>query len=122
MADTFPTIQQPKSRTKTYKKAQIRTEFEDGSVQSRAKYTKGRFHFVFNWDALSFSSYNLLYEHFSNNAGSNFVVPASFLFASNESGAPYYEDKTVIYASDELQAESCDIPGYFSLSLELEEI
>lgn len=55
-----------------YSKGQVRTEFEDGTVQSRARVTRGRWTFNLGWVALSQTNYTTLQSFFSAYIGTTF--------------------------------------------------
>ena len=112
MAD-FPSIQYPSSRKRTFNKPQIRTEFENGYVQSRARVTRGRWLFELTWDLLSVSDFNTLQEHFDTECGYAFVVSANMLYTGS--------DKTCRYSEDTLTAESAEA-GYYKVTVQLEEV
>jgi len=79
-----------------YVKPQIRTEFENGTVQSRPKFTKGRWVFELGWKILPHSEYITLQTFFHENQGKVFDWPHPI---TNE----YH---TVRFAQDELPSAS----------------
>lgn len=112
MADIFPDLKLPTSRKRTFYKYQVRTEFESGYVQSRPKGTKGRWIYELSWDNLSIDNFNTLQEHFDNNCGETFTVVKDMLLTTI--------DKVCRYAEDNISAET-SIPGFYSVSVQLEE-
>lgn len=63
----FPTIQQPTFPLKIeYENTSIMSEFEDGSVQSRNKFTRSRRTFTISWDFLSQNDYTTLFGFIKN--------------------------------------------------------
>lgn len=55
-----------------YKRA-LRTEFEDGSVQSRPAHFRARERFKLSWKALTEFEYQVLKQFFNNNQGLTFL-------------------------------------------------
>lgn len=108
----FPSIQLPSGRKRKYVKAQLKTDFEAGYVLSRAKHTRGRWVWTLTWETISLSDFAILLAHFDENVGSAFTCAYDML---NETS-----DKTVRYASDELEAENT-YKGYCKVSIQLEE-
>lgn len=53
-------------------KEQTRTDFEDGTVQTAPKYTRGRKKWTIGWKSLPDSDYNSLINFFENNVGKTF--------------------------------------------------
>lgn len=53
-------------------KGQIRTEFENGAVQSRARATSARWVFLLGWKALGQTDYATLCTFFDNNMAGTF--------------------------------------------------
>jgi len=53
-------------------RGQVRTEFENGAVQSRARATSTRWVFVLGWRALSQTDYATLCTFFDTNLGTTF--------------------------------------------------
>ena len=112
MATVFPSIQKPSSRKKSYYKPQIRTEFENGYVQSRAKGTKGRWQYELTWEYMSTSDFELLQTHFADSCGDTFTVLSTMLNTTT--------DMICRYSEDTITAES-SAPGYYSVTIALEE-
>jgi hypothetical protein len=52
---------------------QVRTEFENGAVQSRARATSARRIFILGWHALSNANYETLVTFFEDYQGTTFV-------------------------------------------------
>jgi hypothetical protein len=73
MAD-WPSISDPAFDlyAQTLVKAQIKTEFENGKVQSRARATSARLVVSLGWHALSNTDYSSLQTFFTNNIGGTF--------------------------------------------------
>jgi len=53
-------------------KGQIRTLFEGGAVQSRARHTAGRWIFTIGWEYMTTAEHNALVSHFDDNLGGMF--------------------------------------------------
>lgn len=76
----FPNIQNPSYPLKeSFRKEQIKSSFEAGYVQSRSKFTVGRYEWELNWAALPESSYQVLRTFFEDNVGNVFdwIHPSS---------------------------------------------
>lgn len=112
MATVFPSIQRPSSRKRTYYKPQIRTEFESGYVQSRAKGTKGRWQFELTWDNMIISDFEILQTHFDDSCGDTFTVLKEMILTDT--------DLVCRYSDDQLTATTSS-PGFYSVTVALEE-
>lgn len=63
----FPNITKPSYPMKVeYQDTSIRSEFEDGSTQSRSKFTRSRRTFYLNWNFLSHAEYTTLFNFIRN--------------------------------------------------------
>lgn len=110
MATTWPDIKEPSSLTRRPKKAQHKSTFEAGYVQSRPQWTRGRLLFDLGWPALPDADYQSLESFFFDNIGNTFD------WTCPQDGATY----TVRFAKAELDADY--IPGgMWRVSLTLEE-
>ena len=69
-------------------KAQVRTPFEGGYVQSRAKYTRTRKRFSLRWKALTEAQFEILENFFDANQGGSFnyafLGTGDYRFSSDE--------------------------------------
>lgn len=92
---TWPGIAAPTSMTERKKKAQIRSDFAAGYVQSRAKWTRSRKIFELSWNVMSDSDKSTLETFFDDNLG------GTFTWAHPLSGTSY----TVRFVGDELLAK-----------------
>ena len=110
----FPSIQFPYSRKLTVSKPQLRSDFESGTTQIRAKGTRAKQKWVLSWEHLPASDWELLKSHFIANSGSSFVVAKEML---NEA-----TDYTVIYSVDELNKDKSNITGFFKVEVQVEEL
>ena len=68
----FPSIRTPSSISQYPYKAQIKTEFENGKVSSRARATSSRWVFSLSWEALGQTDYATLCTYFNTMQGSTF--------------------------------------------------
>jgi len=73
MVTFLTTIPTPTSITESFVKAQIRTPFEDGSVQSRVKHTRGRGKWDLNYDNLTIEESYYIRDFFYTNQGDTFT-------------------------------------------------
>jgi len=76
----WPSIEDPEQVlwSEYYQKGQIRTEFENGAVQSRARATSGRWVFIMGWNVLSNADYTALVAFFDANIGGTFTYTHPF--------------------------------------------
>ncbi len=70
---TWPDITDPSEFQETIKKGQIKRNFEDGTVLSRAKETRARRKFILGWKAIDQTDYDLLIAFFVANIGTTFT-------------------------------------------------
>lgn len=106
----WPDIQAPSSITERKKKAQIRSDFEAGYVQSRAQWTRSRKIFELSWANMTNSDKETLETYFDNNLGSTFSWTH-----------PYTDTTyTVRFAEDQISAEYIHV-GYWNVEVILEE-
>lgn len=113
MAD-FPTIQLPSARTRTVSKPQLKSEFESGHAQIRAKGTRPKHKWTLSWEHLPIADWTLLHDHFVENSGSSFTVAKGMIFES--------ENKVVMYSIDEITAKSTSVTGFYSVEIQIEEM
>ena len=107
----FPAIDAPDySLKEAFFKPQVRSEFENGSVQSRPMFTRGRKKFSPAWDRLSAAQYAVLEQFFDEQQGNLFwwVHPLS--------GKKY----RCRFSGDSLDGELVEL-DYYKLTLQLEE-
>lgn len=107
---SWPSIQTPSSLKETPQKGQIRSNFEDGYVQSRSKWTRSRKVFNLQWNAMSNSDKETLVTFFENNLGSTFT------WTHPVSSTNY----TVRFKDDEVEFDYVSI-NYWKVQLTLEE-
>ena len=108
---TWPDIKSPSTLTKRPKKAQHRTSFEAGYVQTRPQETRGRLLFELGWKAMPDADYETLESFFFNNIGN------SFDWTNPQDGATY----TVIFKQGEFTAEYINPAQRWRVSLTLEQ-
>lgn len=72
MAD-WPSIAAPSNIRDINQKGQIRSDFDAGYVQSRAKWTRTRRKFELSWNAMSNTDKETLMTFFENNLGDTFA-------------------------------------------------
>jgi hypothetical protein len=70
----FPAIQTPPGERFSQRRyrAQVRTPFEGGAVQSRPQHTRSRYVFSLGWERLPTADLALLEAHFDANQGGTF--------------------------------------------------
>lgn len=113
MAD-FPSIQFPFSRKNTISKPQLKSEFESGTTQIRAKGTRAKEKWVLTWEHLPVSDWELLKTHFKENSGSSFLIKKEMI---NDSA-----NRTVVYSMDELTRSKSSIVGFYNVEVQVEEL
>lgn len=113
MAVTWPMTQNPAyGFQEEYTKAQIRSKFENGTVQSRAKETKGRHRWpALIWPVLPVADYETLKTFFETNQGS------AFDWTHPQSSVVY----PVRFIGDSLKATYISVPGHVRVEVGLEE-
>jgi hypothetical protein len=90
----WPTIANPSGCTETVKFPQVRTEFENGAVQSRPKWTAVKRAWHLSWGQMTAAHYALLAAHFATYQGTVFSW-------THPLGTTY----SVRYSGDELQSD-----------------
>lgn len=70
---TFPSIDEPSGLDEEYVKAQVRTEFEDGTVKSRPRHSRSRYKWTLSWEALPTADKATLETFFDANQGDTFT-------------------------------------------------
>jgi hypothetical protein len=82
---TWPAIEKPSQQlwSEYYRKDQVKTEFEDGSVQSRAQHTSGKWFFKMGWYGMTNTNYGLLQAFFDANIGDTFTYTHPFKLTSH---------------------------------------
>lgn len=113
MAD-FPDIQLPSSREREYVREQIRTQFDDGRISGRSKFSKGRWRWTLEWALLNRADAEILRQHFDANAGDSFTCASEMLDSS--------ADFTVSYANEKIVQKSTGVKDHFAVSIILEEV
>jgi hypothetical protein len=111
----FPSLKAPTAFSESIQKKQIKTPFENGYVQSRAIWTRARRKFSLSWDNLPYAQLygtGMLLDHFTGNVGDTFTFTHPLTS----------EAVTARYSDDELSYERTKIPGYYKVSLNLEEV
>ncbi len=109
---TFPTIALPSSIENETWKAQIKSGFENGAMQSRARFTSGKEKFRLSWIRMTKSDFAILKTFFLANIGN------SFSWNDADMGETY----TVIFSQDKIIGRrSPRAPGYLNVEISLEE-
>jgi len=113
----FPNITKPFSISESTVKAQIKTKFESGYVQSRVKYTKSRKKFSLVWKYMVYTELfggSGLLDHFDANQGGAFTWthPDSNVNASF----------TVRYADDDIKYSRDATTDKWKVTVNLEEV
>ena len=113
----FPNIANPNSINESKVKAQIKTKFESGYVQSRVKYTKSRKKFALGWKYMVytdlFGTDNLL-DHFDANQGGAF----SWTHPDSNVGTTF----TVRYSDDDIKYSRDATHERWKVTVNLEEV
>lgn len=107
----FPDIKTPNSYSETPTKSQIKSEFENGDVISRPRYSRGRMTMTIGWDNLPNSDYTTLKEFFYDNQGLTFTWTHPITS----------EDYTVRFSDDDIGSWKFSKAGYMSGSISIEE-
>lgn len=107
--NTFPSII-PSSITESFVKAQTRTPFEDGSVQSRVKHTRGRSKWELNFTSLEVSEVTTIKTFFYANQGDLF-------YWTHPMTSVQYEAR---FSNDEIQVDY-QSPTDCSTTIQIEE-
>lgn len=108
----WPDIQNPSTLQETKIKGQLRSDFENGSVQSAAKWTRSRKKFELSWDSMSKTDKSTLETFFDNNLGGTFTWTNP---ADNQ-------EYIVRFAEDEINmSPKLGNINYWKVDLELEE-
>ena len=110
MAD-FPNIRLPSEIEETTEDPAIRTDFESGIVQSRARYTKQRRTWTLSWIALTNSEYQILRNFYLSVSGGSLVFSWKH---------PYEDTTFLVRFNGELKAKNSQ-RDYWDLSLTIEE-
>ena len=110
----FPTLTIPPSYPldEELEDSTIRSSFEDGTLQSRLKYTKNRYTFSINYDMLSAANRDTLMTFVSTTANKG-ATP--FIWTHPRSGSTY----TVTFI--ELPKPSLIMNGYYKVSFKVRE-
>ena len=90
--------------------SQIKSQFEDGKVQSRVKWTSSRDRFALKWTQMAEAELQSFNEHFQANVG------ATFSWTHPITSASY----TVRYSDDNIKSTSI-LHGYRSVRVSIEE-
>jgi len=110
---TFPDIQQPSNISETRTKSQIKSEFGNGDVISRPRYSRARSKYTFSWNALPEADYQDLIDFFDENQGLTFTW--DFVVGDTT------DTKTIRFSEDDMGTWSFAGPGYRSGSISVEE-
>ena len=89
---------------------QIKSTFENGTVQSRVKWTNSRDSFSLRWDQMAEAEFQSFKEHFQANQGS------TFSWTHPITSTVY----TVRYSQDSFKS-TATIPGYRTVRVAIEE-
>lgn len=111
MVDYLTNIPNPSSITESFNKAQIRTPFEDGSVQSRVKHTRGRGMWELSYTEIFIEDAYAIRDFFYANQGD------TFNWTHPVSGVVY----EVRFSDDEISVEISS-PRDCSMSFKIEEV
>ncbi len=107
----FPSVDNPSGITEITHKAQLKSSFENGAVQSRTRATSAKKRWQLIWELITSSDYQSLQTHLETEMGNTFAWTHPV-----NGGDPY----TVRYSDDELSADFVS-PGWWRLILNLEE-
>lgn len=109
---TFPSIRAPsRDLGETYRKPQIRKEFESGHTQSRPRATVGVIRWSLKWKALSEADYQTLLTFFAANVG------GTFTWTHPISSTSY----TVEFIGDDLNSQVL-INGYRDVEIDIQSV
>jgi hypothetical protein len=114
MSDTpyFPSVQGLTFPFReSFFKPKVRTEFENGVVQSRARFTRGKKRFVLKYDKIEYQDYEILRAFFDVRGGE------SFIFTHPLSKKQY----TCIFSDDEFEA-SIVAGNWYDVTIKIEEV
>lgn len=107
---SWPDIQNPEEMKERPTKGQVRSDFENGYVQSRPRWTRTRRVFQLQWRSMSSSDKETLAAFFEDNLG------GTFTWTHPSDGTSY----TVRFADDQLEFKHVPV-NRWSIKLELEE-
>ncbi len=107
----FPVTKKPSSFSETPTKGQIKSEFENGDVLSRPRYSRMRRIFTIGWENLPSAQYLELIDFFDENQG------YTFTFEHPITEVLY----TVRFSDDDIGSWSQSVPGYYAGSINIEE-
>jgi len=94
-----------------YYKPTIRSESEGNYIHVRARSSRGRHKWELKWDYIDDSDYQSIKDFFDKNQG------IAFYWTNPVDNQTY----TVVFADNNLNAEAVS-PGYWNLSIKLEEV
>jgi hypothetical protein len=95
----------------SYYKPKVRTEFENGMVQSRARFTRGKRRFGLKYDKIDPNDYETLRAFFDARGGE------SFRFLHPLTGKAY----TCIFSDDDFEGSLVE-GNWYDLSVNIEEV
>lgn len=107
----FPDIRAPSSIEETTSDPSIRTEFESGIVQTRARYTRLRRTWELTWAAITNSEYGVLRAFYVAQHGGSLIF---------EWHHPYENTNYSVRFKGELKAKNSQL-NYWNLTITLEE-
>ena len=108
---TWPSIQEPSYPIdEEIYKPQVRTEFESGAVQSRARVTAGKERWTLQWPGMPEADYQTLMAFFETNQGDTFTWTH-----------PVTSTAYTARFSDDRLASTVRRPGYRTVMVKLEE-
>lgn len=114
MGQDFPAITKPSSRQRTVSRPQIKSEFEAGYAQIRARGTRVKRSWTLSWNLMSLADWDMLVAHFTTNTGDSFTISKEMLFES--------KDYVVMYSIDEIAGKSTSTKGRYSVEIKVEEM
>ena len=108
----WPNIRLPSSLEETTPDPAIRSEFEDGSVQTRPRFTRMRRRWTLSWANIKKSQYEILREFYMNQKGGSL----SFSWTNPMNGGVF----TVRFVG-ELTAKTTEV-DFYAVTVKLEQV
>ena len=114
MALSFPDIMKPSYPLgQEIEDNSLRSKFDDGSMQSRRKFTRSRAKYIVTWDSLPQKEYDILYNFITKEI---FYSAVSFLWTN-----PATEKEIEVRLTNVTDVELTTI-NYWKITLELTEV
>lgn len=111
---SFPNISQPSYPLKeTPEDNSIRSQFEDGSLQSRRKFTRSRMKYQLSWNSLPKKEYDVLMNFIRNEV---YFSAVSFMWTHPQTG------KQIEVRITNVETFQLNTVDYYSGGLELTEV